>query len=80
MRCTGCGSVTERASFSEHLRGCRKRTPIHRPGAAAAAGGATVLVDEHIREGQDFFKETEDDDKEVLIENWVAFLRTCVSA
>ncbi len=35
VRCTGCGGVTLRSHFSQHLRGCRKRCHIPSKGRPA---------------------------------------------
>ncbi len=53
--------MTERSIFSQHLRGCRKHTRIRRPGSEGN------MIDENIKEGEDFLKEGEDDDKEVSV-------------
>ena len=68
VRCTGCGEVTERSIFSQHLRGCRKHIKIHRPGASppsAKNNEGIMMMDENIKEGEDFLKEVTEEEKEV---------------
>ena len=57
--------MTERAIFSQHLRGCRKHIKIHRPGRNVRNEG--IIMDENIKEGEDFLKEVTEEEKEVMI-------------
>ena len=69
VRCTGCGVVTERSIFSQHLRGCRKHTKIHRPGQSSRGDRSVegLIMDENIKEGEDFLKEVTEEEKEVHV-------------
>ena len=66
--------MTERSIFSQHLRGCRKHTKIHRPGSSPPSSkfNEGIMMDENIKEGEDFLKEVTEEEKEVNNHNFIA--------